>query len=275
MAFRINSGVVTLGAQRSFEIAQRKIEHSLTALASGSRITKAGDDAAGFAIAETLKGQLGGTFAARQNARMAQGMIQTSEGGLSEQNNILVRMRELSVQAGSDTVGDDERRYLDLEFQQLVQEFDRIAKSTRYANKQTLVGNGDEFEFQVGAYKGEENKVHFKLDANTTASNVGISGMDIRDRDGALDTLDSIDTAISKVAEARATFGAAQSRFDHSIDNLGVQAENIQVAIGNIEDVDVAKESADLAQGQIMQQAGTAVMAQANATAGRVLKLID
>src|SRR6201996_5980865 len=142
MAFRVNSTVVNLGAQRHLEIAQRNIDHSLSALASGSRIVNAGDDAAGFAIAETLKGQLAGTKQSKMNAEMATSLIQTAEGGLNEQNNILVRMRELAVQSASDTVSDDERQYLQTEFSQLGQEYDRIAKSTRYANKQLLVGNG-------------------------------------------------------------------------------------------------------------------------------------
>lgn len=275
MAFRVNNGVVSLGAQRNLEIAQRQIEHSLTALASGSRIVRAGDDAAGFAIAETLKAQLAGTKQSKMNAEMATSLIQTAEGGLNEQNNIMIRMRELAVQSSSDTVGDDEREYLNLEFTQLAQEFDRIAKSTRYANKQLLVGNGAEFEFQVGPNNGEENTIKFTLDANTTGSAAGISGMDISDRDSALSVLSDMDEAMKKVAGARATFGAAQSRFQHAIDNLAVQGENIQVAIGNIEDVDVAEETSKLAQGQIKQQAGTAVMAQANSTASRILRLID
>lgn len=275
MAFRVNNGVVSLGAQRNLSIAQRNIEHSLTALASGSRIVHAGDDAAGFAIAETLKAQLAGTKQSKMNAEMATSLIQTAEGGLNEQNNILVRMRELAVQSASDTVSDEEREYVNTEFTQLQQEFDRIAKSTRYGSKQLLVGNGDNFEFQVGPYKGPENIIKFKLDANTTASAAGISGLDVSDRDSAADALSSIDDGIQKVAAARATFGAAQSRLTHSIDNLSVQGENIAVAIGNIEDVDVAEETAKLAQGQIAQQAGTAVMAQANSSASHILRLID
>jgi len=275
MAFRVNNGVVSLSAQRHLAIAQRDIEHSLTALASGSRIVHAGDDAAGFAIAETLKAQLAGTKQSKMNAEMATSLIQTAEGGLQEQNNILVRMRELAVQSSSDTVGDDERKYIDTEFQQLSQEYDRIAKSTRYGNKQLLIGNGENFEFQVGPYKGAENVIQFKLDANTTGSSSGISGLDVSDRDNALDSLQAIDDGMKKVAEARATFGAAQSRFTHSIDNLAVQGENISVAIGNIEDVDVAEETAKLAQGQIAQQAGTAVMAQANSSASKILRLIE
>ena len=275
MSFRINSGVVTLGAQRHLEVAQRNIEHSLSALASGSRIVNAGDDAAGFAIAESLKGQLAGTKQSKMNAQMAQSLIQTAEGGLNEQNNILIRMRELAVQSSSDTVSDDERGYLNTEFSQLQSEFDRIAKSTRYGSKQLLIGNGDKYEFQVGPFRGDENVINFKLDANTTASSAGISGLDVESRSSALDALESIDDGMKKVAEARATFGAAQSRFNHAIDNLSLQSENITGAISNIEDVDVAEETAKLTRGQIAQQAGTSVLAQANSSASKVLRLIE
>lgn len=275
MSFRINPGVVTIGAQRHLEIAQRKIEHSLSALASGSRIVHAGDDAAGFAIAENLKSQLAGTRQSKMNAQMAQSLIQTAEGGLNEQNNILIRMRELAVQSSSDTVSDEERQYLNTEFKQLGNEFDRIAKSTRYGSKQLLVGNGDNYEFHVGPFKGEENVIQFKLDSNTTGSAAGVSGLAVADRDDALDALESLDDGMKKVAEARATFGSAQSRFNYAIDNLSQQAENISSAVSNIEDVDIAEETAKLTQGQIAQQAGTAVMAQANASANKVLRLID
>lgn len=275
MAFRVNSGVVTLGAQRHLDIAQRNIEHSLSALASGSRIVHAGDDAAGFAIAESLKSQLAGTKQSKMNAQMADSLIQTAEGGLNEQNNILIRMRELAVQSASDTVSDDEREYLNTEFTQLSSEFDRIAKSTRYGSKQLLTGNGETFEFQVGPFNGDENVIKFTLDANTTASAAGVSGLDVSDRDDALDALDSLDDGMKKIAQARATFGAAQSRFQHAIDNLALQEENISSAVGNIEDVDVAEETSKLTQAQIAQQAGTSVLAQANTSANKVLRLID
>src|SRR5262249_42820273 len=135
--------------------------------------------------------------------------------------------------------------------------------------------NGDEFEFQVGPNDGEENTIKFKLDANTTGSAVGITGLDVTDRSSALSSLGDLDEAIKKVAGARAMFGAAQSRFYHTIDTLAVQQENVQVAVSNIEDVNVAEETSKLAAGQIQQQAGVAVMAQANATADRVIRLIN
>ncbi len=201
--------------------------------------------------------------------------MQTAEDGLNEQNNILVRLRELAVYAASDTIGDDERGFLNTEFTQLTEEFDRIAKSTRYGNKQLLTGSGEEFEFQVGAFQGEENIINFALDANTSGDDVGISGLEISDQSGARSALSDLDEALMKVAEVRSTFGAMQSRFQHAIDALGVQAENLAEARGHIVDVDMAEEVSKLAQAQIQQQAGTAVIAQANASAMRALRLLE
>ncbi|HMN69344.1 MAG TPA: flagellin, partial [Bdellovibrionales bacterium] len=242
--------------------------------ASGSRVVRAGDDAAGFAIAESLRGQLGGTKQAKFNAESATSLVQTAEGGLNEQNNILVRMRELAVYAASDTIGDTEREYLDTEFQQLSQEFDRIAKTTRYGNKQLLTGSGEEFEFQVGAYQGEENVIRFRLDANTTGSDTGISGLEVADQDAAVDTLAELDEAISKISGVRATFGAMQSRFQHAIDALAVQSENLAAARGHIVDVDMAEEVSKLTQAQILQSAGISVIAQANSASARAMQLL-
>lgn len=274
MSFRISSGLVTAQAARHLSRAQEKIDKSLGAIASGSRIVRAGDDAAGFAISESLRGQVGGTKQAKFNAETATSLVQTAEGGLNEQNNILIRLRELAVYAASDTVGDEEREYLDNEFQQLTAEFDRIAKSTRYGNKNLLTGTGEEFEFQVGAFQGPENIIKFSLDANTTASDAGIDGLAITDQDEAADTLKDLDGAISHISAARAGFGAMQSRLGYAANALQVQAENLEAARGLIVDVDLAEEVANLAQAQIQQEAGVSVVAQANQSAARALKLL-
>lgn len=275
MSFRISTNSVPLQVSRHLSQAQGQIDRSLAALASGSRVVRAGDDAAGFAISESLRGQLGGTKQAKFNAESAVSLVQTAEGGLNEQNNILVRLRELAVYAASDTIGDDEREFLDTEFQQLASEFDRIAKTTRYGNKSLLTGTGEEFTFQVGAFKGEENVIRFTLDADTTASDVGIDDLDIADQDAALDSLNSLDDAILHVAGTRSTFGAMQSRLQHAIGALEVQAENLDAARGHIVDVNVAEETAKLAQANIQQQAGIAVMAQANMANARAIHLLD
>jgi flagellin len=266
---------VPIAAARNLNIAQQQLDKSLVRLASGSRVVRAGDDAAGFAIAEGLRGQIGGVKQAKFNAESATDMIQTAEGGLNEQNNILVRLRELAVYAASDTVGDAERGFLDTEFQQLTQEFDRIAKTTRYGNKELLTGTGDEFQFQVGPFKGPENVIKFNLDADTTAGEAGVKGLEIADQDDALDSLEDIDDAILKVSGVRATFGAMQSRLQHAINALDVQDQNLEAAHSHIVDVDVAEESSKLASAQIQQQAAIAVLAQANQANSRAIHLLE
>lgn len=274
MSYRISTNTTSMAAGRFLEVAQRQVDRSLQALASGSRVVKAGDDAAGFAIAESLRGQIAGSKQAKFNAESASGMVQTAEGGLSELNNILVRTRELAVYAASDTIGDEEREFLNTEFTGLIEEFDRIAKSTRYGNKELLTGTGEEFEFQVGAFKGEENVINFTLDADATASDVGIEGLEIGSKGEARDALSDIDDAIMKIAGARATFGAMQSRLEHTANALGVQAENLHAARGHIVDVDAAEEVTKLAQAQLLQQAGSAVIAQANQSSNYVLRML-
>ena len=275
MAFRINSGTASIAAQRYLGKSQREVESSLKKLASGTRTVSAGDDAAGFAIAESLRGQVRGLKQATQNAESALSFIQTAEGGLNEQNNILIRLRELGVQSASDTIGDEEREFVDKEFQQLVAEFDRIARSTRFGNKQLLTGTGEQFEFHIGASKDKENIIQFSLDANTTASEVGISGLNIKDQDSARDILENIDTALLNIADARSTFGAVQSRFQFTIDNLSVQSQNLDEARSIITDVDVAEEVTNLTKNQILQEMGVSVLAQANSSSQRALKLIQ
>lgn len=274
MSFRVSANTASLAAQRYLAQAQRSAERSQVALASGRRVVNAGDDAAGFAIAESLRGQLSGTRQAKFNAENAVSLIQTAEGGLNEQNNILVRLRELAVYSASDTIGDEEREFLDKEYQALTSELDRIAKTTNFGNKKLLTGTGEEFSFHVGAFKGPENQIKFKLDADTTSTNLGVDGLSIEDQDDALDNLEYIDTALQQIAGARATFGAMQSRFQHAIDHLGVQADNLDLARSNIVDVDVAKEVTNVVKNQVLQQAGIAVLAQAKQDAQRVVNLI-
>jgi flagellin len=232
------------------------------------------NDAAGFAISELLRSQVAGTKQSEMNAKTATALIQTAEGGLAEQNNILVRMRELAVNAASDTIGDTERGFLDKEFQGLVSEFDRIAKASKFGSKALLTGSGEEFSFQVGPDKGDENVIHFKLDADTTASNAGISGLSVDDQGSAADALGDIDAAVEHVAGARSSFGAAASRFSYAIDNLQVQHENLEEARSVIADVDVAEETSKLARAQVLNEAGISVLAAANQSPMKALKLI-
>lgn len=275
MGVRINTAVATITAQRYLNKSSRQVEKSLQALSSGLKVRSPRDDAAGFVIGERLKGQLSGTEQAKTNAMAATSLVQAAEGGLNEQNNILIRLRELAVNSASDTIGNTEREFLDQEFQQLVSEFDRIAKSTRYGSKQLLTGNGEEFTFHVGAFNGEENTVKFKLDADTKSSAVGINGLGVNDQDDALDALEQIDDAVLKVTGARAKLGAVQSRFQYVVDNLDSQRETLHTAKSLITDVDVAEEVSRLTQGQILQEAGTMVLSHANQNASVALKLLS
>jgi flagellin len=275
MGLRISTNSVSISARRHLEKAHRQAEHSLQALASGRRIVRAGDDAAGFAIGELLRGQGKGLNQAMRNGNNAISMIQTAEGGLNEQNNILIRLRELAVQSASDTVSDTERGFLEKEFTQLTQEFDRIAQATEYGSAKLLTGEGKELEFHIGAHAGAENRIQYKMDADTRGSVMGVQSLSVAEEDDALDSLEDIDKAIGKLAGIRAGFGAMQSRLLHAVDNLSVQYENISEAQSRITDVDVAEESAKLVQAQIMQDMGVSVLAQASQRPKSVLALLN
>lgn len=275
MGLRINTNVASIGAQRVLGKQQGRMEHAQQALASGTRIVKAADDAAGLAISENIRGQVGGIRMARMNAFNAQSLIQVSEGGLNEISNILIRLRELGVQAASDTVSDVERTFLNQEATQLVSEADRIAKSTRFGNKALLDGNGEEFEYHVGPFANEdENTIKYKIAADATVNTLGIDGVDISDKGGARSTLQSVDDALVKIGQMRADFGAVQSRLQATTSNLDIQYENLSAAKSRISDADVAYESSEMTSAQILQNASVSVLAQANQNGAAALKLI-
>nr|WP_295903268.1 flagellin [uncultured Bdellovibrio sp.] len=274
MGLRIATNTASIAAQRVLSKQQKRAEHSAQALASGSRIVNAADDAAGLAISENFKGQLKGIAQARNNANNAISFSQVGEGGLSEVSNILIRLRELGVQAASDTVSDTERGFLNNEAQQLIQEADRIAKTTTFGNTKLLDGSGGKLEFHVGAYGGEENIISFDFDADATTSSLGISGISVDDKGSARDTLESVDQAIQKVGALRANFGAMQSRLESTVSNLDVSYENLSAANSRIRDTDVAKETAEMASASILQNTAVSVLAQANQLPNVAMKLV-
>lgn len=274
MGLRISTNVAAINAQRQLGTQQARGAHALAALSSGSRIVNAADDAAGLAISENIKGQTRGLAMARQNAFNAISLVQVSEGGLGEINNILIRLRELGVQAASDNIGDTERSFLDQEVQQLVEESDRIAKTTRFGSKQLLDGTGDELEFHVGPFAGDENIIKYQMSADATSGKLGIDGVSVDSKDGARSLLGSVDDALTEIGKMRADFGAVQSRLNTTTSNLDIQYENLSAANARIRDADVAHESAELASSQVLQQAAVSVMAQANQTPALALRLI-
>lgn len=275
MALRIGTNVAAISASRQLSKNSEDLQDSLMRLSSGSRIVQPGDDAAGFAISEQLRGQERGLMQARRNADNAVGLIQVAEGGLSEQNNIVVRLREIAVQAASDTVSDNEREFLDTEFQQLIAESDRIASSTRFGQKQLLAGSNETFDFYVGTSGDPKSDViTYKLDADTKSGSLGLSGMSVSDQSDARSVLSDLDESLTKLAKTRAGFGAIQGRLEIASNNLDTQRENVAGARSRISDVDVAEESSNLARAQVLQDLGIAVLAQANQNPGRALKLL-
>lgn len=275
MGLRIQTNLPSISAQRVLGVQQKRLEHSVQALASGSRIVQAADDAAGLAISESLKGQIRGIAQARNNAFNAGSAIQVSEGGLNEVSNILIRLRELGIQAASDNIGDKERMFLDAEAKQLIEEADRIAKTTRFGDKVLLDGSGGELEFQVGAFAGEENVVKYSLSTNATADEIGITGLDFSAKSDARDALGVVDEALDRIGSMRANFGSIQSRLNATVSNLDIQYENLSAANSRIRDTDVAKETAEIASAQVLQSAAVSVLAQANQNPGVALKLIS
>lgn len=276
MGLRIGTNVSSLSAQRSLGVSTRKQQDSLSKLASGSRINKSGDDAAGLAISEKLKANIRGSRQATRNAGDGISMVQTAEGGLNEVSNILIRLRELSVQSASDTVGEQERAFSNNEYQQLTKEVDRLANTTKFNGTDLLTGTGDTLEFQIGTNNDEFNdRIKYEPQASSaTTSDLGISGLSVSTKADAQGNLEKIDGALSSVSGSRATLGALQNRLQSTINNLEVKVENLAGANSRIRDTDVAQESSLLAQSNILTQAGTSVLAQANVSKQAALKLI-
>jgi flagellin len=276
MGLRINTNVQSLRAQNSLSKVEENKANTLAKLSSGTRINKAGDDAAGLAISEKLKANIRGTQQATRNAGDGISMIQTAEGGLSESSNILIRLRELSVQASSDTIGDQERKFANLEFQQLTNEMERIATSTQFNGKSLLDGKGEKLDFQIGIMNDSANdRLSYDSGAiSAKISDLGVAGLGVETKDQAQTNLEKIDAAINGVNANRASLGALQNRLQSTISNLEVRTENLSAANSRIRDTDIAAESAEMTKSNILSAAATSVLAQANSAGSTALKLI-
>lgn len=277
MGLRIATNIASQNVQKNLKEVSSKGDAQLEKLSSGKRITKASDDAAGLAIATNLEAQTKGLRQATRNANDGISLIQTAEGGLNETSNILVRLRELTIQAASDTVGENERGFLDKEYQQLTKELDRISESTTFNGAQLLNGKGNgSMDFQVGAFAGEQNKITFNSEqTNSSADSIGVAGTNISNKDDALSSISSIDGAITKVSGQRADLGSIQSRLQSTVKNLEVQTINQDSARSVIQDVDVADASAALASNQVVKNAAVSTLAQANQIPNSALRLIS
>ena len=277
MGLRINTNVASLNAQRNLSGTKLMMDKTLEKLASGQRINRAGDDAAGLAISENLKAQIRGLSQAERNAQDGVSLVQIAEGALSEVSNILIRLRELGVQAASDTIGATERKFLNVEFEQLMSEVDRIANSTEFNRVPLLNGTGAVFDIQIGT-RNDPMSDRLTFDASSADVNVAALGLNlasIADKISAQNSLSAIDQAIINVSGIRADFGALQNRLQSTINNLAVNVENLSAANSRIRDTDIAKETAELTKSNILVTAGTSVLAQANNSTKMALGLIN
>lgn len=276
MGLRINTNVTSLAAQRT--LGQNNVEqaNTLGKLASGSRINRSADDAAGLAISEKLKAQIRGVNQAERNANDGISMVQIAEGGLNESSNILVRLRELAVQSSSDTVGDTERKYTDLEYQNLKQELERISQVTEFNGKKLLDGSGDKYEIQVGVNNDsfQDRIVYDAAKGNSSLDALGIAELSVGTKAASQTSLERIDQAINNISGQRAELGALQNRLTSTINNLQISSENLSTANSRIRDTDFASETAKSTRMNILTQAGSSVLAQANAQGQAALKLI-
>lgn len=276
MGMRVTTNLAAINAQRNLIGSQRAINDSMAKLSSGSRINKAADDAAGLAISEGLKAQIRSAAQAQRNANDGISLVQTAEGGLNEIGNIVVRLRELGIQAASDTVGEKERGMLNQEVQQLKEEMQRIASVTTWGTTKLLDGSAGKFDFQVGVFNNaEEDRISFNAGANNASlDSLGLSGVDFTSKEGAQSALGLLDEAQTKISSSRANLGALQNRLTSTVDNLGVAQENMSAANSRIRDTDVAAASSEMTRNNILLQAGTSTLAQANQSNQLALKLI-
>lgn len=276
MGFRVSTNVTAINAQRNLTNSQRTMAKSMGQLSSGSRINIAADDAAGLAISEGMKAQIRSARQANRNANDGISMVQTAEGGLNEISNIIVRLRELGIQAASDTVGATERGFVDKEVQALKSEVQRIASVTTWGTSKLLDGSTETFDYQVGIFNNPgEDRITFKANENVaTVDALQLSGLDYTTKEGAQTALQFLDTAQNTVNGIRSNLGALQNRLTSTVDNLAVTEENLSAANSRIRDTDVAQSSAEMTRNSILLQASTATLAQANQNAGLALKLI-
>jgi flagellin len=289
MALSVNTNVAALNAYRNLSTTQNDMGKSLEKLSSGFRINRAADDAAGLAISEGMRSQMGGIKVGIRNAQDGISLVQTAEGALNETTSILQRMRDLTVQAGnSGSLTKEATDNIQVELTQLTDELDRVADSTTF-NGQNLFGakdgtDGYKGTFQIGANAGETVEIEIdRVDSDALFGSGGLtelSGGTTSGDKAAIDTavsgnLDKIDSAIKDVSTSRAKLGATQNRFEHTINNANVALENVTASESRIRDTDMASEMVNFTRSQILSQAGTAMLSQAKSIPQGVLSLLQ
>lgn len=268
---RINNNLMAMNTHRQLGQANASGARSMEKLSSGMRINRAGDDAAGLAISEKMRAQVRGLNQASRNAQDGISLIQTAEGALNESHSILQRMRELAVQSSTDTNTDEDRAELQKEVDALVGELDRIGNNTEFNTENLLNGEFSDKKIHIGANSGQTLDISI---SQMTAEGLSVSGVNISEQTTASTAISTIDNAISQLSGERSTLGAWQNRLEHTIKNLDNASENLQAAESRIRDVDMAAEMMEMTKQNILQQASTAMLAQANQAPQGVLQLL-
>ncbi|KRG11706.1 flagellin [Lederbergia galactosidilytica] len=270
---RINHNIQALNAYRNLSQTMASTSKSLEKLSSGLRINRAADDAAGLAISEKMRSQIRGLDMAERNALDAVSLIQTAEGALNETHSILQRMRELSVQTANGTLDDSDREAVQLEIEELIKEVDRIAEKTEFNGMKLLDGETtDGFDFQIGP--NNDDQLNVKFDA-MDAGALEVNDIDISTSETAQNAITALDKAIGEVSKQRASLGAYQNRLEHTVTNLQTANENLTAAESRIRDLDMAMEMTNFTRNNILNQAGQAMLAQANQLPQGILQLLQ
>lgn len=275
MPLRINTNVASLQAQKNLSKSQGALGKSFERLSSGFRINSAADDAAGLAVSESLRSRIRSFSVAERNTNNGISMAKTAEGGLSQVSGIVVRMRELAVQSANGDLTSTDRGYLDTEFQLLKDEITRLTETTEFNGKELLAGAATSISFQVGINTTTYDTISVDF-GGVSVSSLGLSGTSISGATAAnaQTAITALDGALQSVSTTRAKFGAATNRLNHAVSNSQTIRTNLSAANSAIRDVDVAEETAALARSQVLLQAGTSVLAQANQTPSLALSLI-
>lgn len=276
MGLRISTNIQSMVGQRALSTQREAANHELEKLSSGERITKAADDAAGLAISEKFRSEIRSSRQAARNTQDAISLVQVAEGGLTEVSNMLIRMRELSIQGATDTVGDRERGFIDQEVQALKGEIQRISQSTKFNGNQLLSGIGEKLEFQVGVGPSpEHDRISYEpASASATVQSLGVEQVTTVTKANSQANLEVLDAALQNVSGTRASFGAMQNRLQSTYNNLMISDENLSAANSRIRDADIALESAELVKRNILQSSATTTLSQANQNGMVALKLI-
>lgn len=276
MGLRISTNTASLNAIKNLGATGGQMNRSFERLSSGSRINRAADDAAGLAISENLRAQIRGLRQADRNANDGISLVQIAEGGLNEVSNMLIRLRELAVQASSDTLGDTERKFLDVEYQQLKSEVQRITESTSFNSYDLLNGTGGVIDIQIGVHNDPfQDRISFNSSAaNATLEALGLTVESVATKQSAQSSLDVVDNALVSVNAIRANFGALQNRLSSTSQNLKVADENFSAANSRIRDADIAAETTELTRNTILQQAAISILSQTNSSQQLALKLL-